>query len=60
MEVPIYIFGSDGKLVHTESAKPVNKKLEHVINLGNKLASGVYRIKVQISGKMHTTSVSIQ
>lgn len=60
MEVPIYIFGSDGKLVHTESAKPTNKKLEHVIDLGNKLSSGVYRVKVQISGKFYTTSISIQ
>ncbi len=60
MDVPIYIFGSDGKLVDTESAKPTNKKLEHVIDLGNKLSSGVYRVKVQISGKFYTTSVSIQ
>lgn len=59
-DVPINIYQTDGKLVHSEIAKPVNKKLEHVVDVRGKLASGIYRVKVRIDGNTHTISVVIR
>jgi hypothetical protein len=59
-DIPVNIYTTDGKFVHNEILKPVNKKVDQNIDIRGKVSSGIYRLKLLIDGKKVTYSIVIQ
>lgn len=58
-DIPLNIYTSDGKLVHSQVIKSQNKKVDETIDISGKVATGVYRLKIRVDGKTSTYNLLI-
>jgi hypothetical protein len=59
-DIPILIYASDGKLIMKDVAYPKNNKVDHTVDISNRVSNGVYRVKIRVDGKEQVVSISIK
>lgn len=59
-DIPILVYASDGKLIMKDVAYPKNNKVDHTVDISNRVSNGVYRVKIRVDGKEQVVSISIK